>query len=242
MSNRTLTDRFIQSCKPAPAGKRIDYADSVVPGLVLRVTDRGHKSFALRCRYPSHPDNPTRRALGDYGALSLDDARQKARRWMELIGKGIDPKIEEARQKAEAQRRQIKTSPPLPPTTWNATRPSSPGAGNRAHHQFGIREALGRPAGDRGHARRGRGRDLRDRSAWCALSGQERLCPAAGMYRWAIGTGEYGIQASPTERLQPSKLIGKLELRDRVLKDDELHRVWAPPARWATPMARCSGC
>ena len=88
MSNRTLTDRFIQSCKPAPAGKRIDYADSVVPGLVLRVTDRGHKSFALRCRYPSHPDNPTRRALGDYGALSLDDARQKARRWLELIGRG----------------------------------------------------------------------------------------------------------------------------------------------------------
>ena len=109
MSNRSLTDRFIQSCKPAPAGKRIDYADSVVPGLVLRVTDRGHKSFALRCRYPSHPDNPTRRALGDYGALSLDDARQKARRWLELIGKGIDPKIEEARQKAEAQRRQITT-------------------------------------------------------------------------------------------------------------------------------------
>src|SRR5689334_2825883 len=109
MSNRTLTDRFIQSCKPAPAGKRIDYADAVVPGLVLRVTDRGHKSFALRCRYPSHPDNPTRRALGDYGALSLDDARQKARRWIELIGKGIDPKIDEARQKAEAQRRQVNT-------------------------------------------------------------------------------------------------------------------------------------
>src|SRR3954452_6408886 len=107
MSNRTLTDRFIQSCKPAPAGRRIDYADAVVPGLVLRVTDRGHRSFVLRCRYPSHPDNPTRRALGDYGALSLDDARQKARRWLELIGKGIDPKVEEARQKPEVQRQQI---------------------------------------------------------------------------------------------------------------------------------------
>ena len=46
------------------------------------------------------------------------------------------------------------------------------------------------------------------------------------LYRWAIGTGEYGIKASPVERLQPGKLIGKLELRDRVLKDDELRRVW----------------
>src|SRR3954449_3546008 len=46
------------------------------------------------------------------------------------------------------------------------------------------------------------------------------------LYRWAIGTGEYGINASPVERLQAGKLIGKLELRDRVLKDDELRRVW----------------
>jgi hypothetical protein len=62
-----------------------------------------------------------------------------------------------------------------------------------------------------------------------------------GMYRWAIGTGEYGIQASPTERLQPGKLIGKIELRDRVLKDGELRRDGARPARWDTPTARCSG-
>src|SRR3954451_18765668 len=109
MSNRTLTDRLIHSCKPAPAGKRIDYADSVLPGRVLPVTDRGHKTFSLRCRSPSHPDNPTRRALGDYGALSLNDARRKARQWLELIGKGIDPRIEEARQKGEAQRRQVTT-------------------------------------------------------------------------------------------------------------------------------------
>src|SRR3954467_9133263 len=34
---------------------------------------------------------------------------RETRRWLELIGKGIDPKIEEARQKAEAQRRQITT-------------------------------------------------------------------------------------------------------------------------------------
>ena len=109
MAHRTLTDRFIQSVKAAPAGTRVDYPDAVVPGLVLRVTDRGHKSFVLRRRYPSHPDNSTRRALGDYGAISLDDARRKARHWLELIGKGIDPKIVEARQRAEAQRRQVNT-------------------------------------------------------------------------------------------------------------------------------------
>ena len=47
MSRKNLTVEFIRSRKPAPEGKRIDYFDAVVPGLGLRVTDRGHKSFVL---------------------------------------------------------------------------------------------------------------------------------------------------------------------------------------------------
>ena len=41
-------------------------------------------------------------------SASIRPARRRAA-WLELIGKGIDPKIEEARQKAEAQRRQVNT-------------------------------------------------------------------------------------------------------------------------------------
>src|SRR5215470_10555142 len=109
VSRHNLTDRFINSRKPAPSGQRQEYADAIVPGLTLRVTDRGHKSFALIARYPSNPKNPTRRALGDVGVIGLDEARQKARKWLELVGKGIDPKAEEARQRAALQRRQVTT-------------------------------------------------------------------------------------------------------------------------------------
>jgi hypothetical protein len=65
MSRKNLTVEFIRSRKSAPEGKRIDYFDALVPGLGLRVTDRGHKSFVLVARYPSHPKNPTRRLLGN---------------------------------------------------------------------------------------------------------------------------------------------------------------------------------
>src|SRR4051794_14573105 len=236
MSNRTLTDRFIQSCKPAPAGKRIDYADSVVPGLVVRVTDRGHKSFALRCRYPSHPDNPTRRALGDYGALSLDDARQKARRWLELIGKGIDPKVEEARQKAEAQRRQVNTFSAVAADflqRHGAKLAKSKEIERILDTEF-VKRWGARPATEilpeevaaAIRAIVNRGARYQAHNAFALL----RL-----LYRWAIGTGEYGINASPVERLQPGKLIGKLELRDRVLKDDELRRVWSAAGEMGYP-------
>src|SRR5215831_7841652 len=107
MARNKLTDRFIASRKNAPEGKRDDYQDAIVPGLALRVTDRGHKSFVLVTRYPSNPMHPTRRALGDVGAITLERAREKARAWLELIGRGIDPKLEEARQRARTQRRQL---------------------------------------------------------------------------------------------------------------------------------------
>src|SRR5271155_2852685 len=109
MARTNLTDRFIQTRKPAPKGQRNDYPDAVVPGMALRVTDRGHKSFVLVARYPANPANPTRRALGDYGALTLDKARTKARGWLELIEAGVDPKIAEARERAQKLRSQANT-------------------------------------------------------------------------------------------------------------------------------------
>src|ERR1700730_4234105 len=112
MPRKNLTDRYIKTRKPAPVGKQVDYPDAVVPGLALRVTSRGSKSFVLITRYPLFPKNPTRRDLGRcyiaqnreiaagrreirHGALTLAEARQKAREWLDLISRGIDPKVEE---------------------------------------------------------------------------------------------------------------------------------------------------
>ena len=127
MARKKLTDRFVKSRKKAAVGQRQDYSDSIVPGLALRVTEKGHKSFVLVARYPLNPKNPTRRALGECyvpqqskpvdveplpsreirnGALTLAEARAKAREWLDLIDRGIDPRIEEDRQRAAAQRRQ----------------------------------------------------------------------------------------------------------------------------------------
>jgi integrase len=46
------------------------------------------------------------------------------------------------------------------------------------------------------------------------------------LFNWAIGTHEFGIRASPVERLKPKDLIGKREARERTLSDDELRAVW----------------
>jgi hypothetical protein len=70
---------------------------------------RGILEFVLIARYPLNPENPTRRALGDFGEITLYQAREKAREWLAVIDRGIDPKTLEARERANEIRQQINT-------------------------------------------------------------------------------------------------------------------------------------
>src|SRR5207248_1763446 len=74
--------------------------DAVVPGFGVRVTDKATRTFILVARYPGHT-SPARRRLGEYGALTLEAARDKARSWLQMLQKGIDPALVEQRAKSE---------------------------------------------------------------------------------------------------------------------------------------------
>src|SRR5262249_848175 len=82
--------------------------DAVVPGLVPRVMGSDQITFVLVARFPGH-SNPTRRALGGYGEFSLEQARTKARLWLELIRKGVDPKVKEEEDRQAELRKQQHT-------------------------------------------------------------------------------------------------------------------------------------
>jgi integrase len=92
-----ITDRAIKAMRPA--AKPYDVHDAIVPGLSLNVLPSGVKRFVLLRRFPG-AKHPTRRALGAYGALTLEDARAKARTWLADIGRGVDPA-----ERIEAERR-----------------------------------------------------------------------------------------------------------------------------------------
>jgi len=102
MAKRALNDRIIRAAKPAAKGRRNEIWDSVTPGVGIRTTDTGKKTFVLLARYPGSNENPktgipnpTRRALGEYGEIGLAEAREKARHWLALIKEGKDPRDEE---------------------------------------------------------------------------------------------------------------------------------------------------
>src|SRR5271170_7336545 len=80
---KPLTDRGIQALKPAAPGKRSLVWDAIVPGLGVRVTDQGVRTFVLVTRYPGRR-SPAPRSLGTYGAITLEAARIKAREWLKL--------------------------------------------------------------------------------------------------------------------------------------------------------------
>src|SRR6476619_5588691 len=89
VAKRQLTDRYVQNLRPAAPGQRDLHGDALVPGLAVSVTDKGAKTYVLYTRYPGS-GSPARRALGEVGALTLAEARDKARGWLALIQRGID--------------------------------------------------------------------------------------------------------------------------------------------------------
>lgn len=103
----------MQALKPAPAGKRLTIWDAKQPGLVVRVSDKGKRSyFAVRrragaaapswIRLGSYPEN-----LAD--GLSLAAARTKAREALGALMEGKEPAVIAEDKRREAARRQTDT-------------------------------------------------------------------------------------------------------------------------------------
>ena len=65
MARKRLTDRALKALRPAAPGTRFEIADSDAPGLAIRVTDKGAKTFVLRFRAARargpDPKNPLQR-------------------------------------------------------------------------------------------------------------------------------------------------------------------------------------
>lgn len=103
MPSKRLTAAAVDKLAP-PASGRIERWDALVPGLGLRVTDKGVKSWTLLYRVPG--DGRKRRmTLGRYPALGLTDARQAARDALGEAREGRDPARRVRREAQEAAAR-----------------------------------------------------------------------------------------------------------------------------------------
>jgi integrase len=227
MNNRILTDRAIRAAKPAKAGDRYQIADGIVPGLALRITDNGSKSFVLVARYPGS-NNPTRRALGSYGAMTIKAARDKAQQWLALLQQGIDPAEQEARQRAEEQRKRLNSFTSMAEDFIREKLPTE--RGGKEIERI-IRNDLLPRWGDLpvtsitdSHVR-----DLvahkKQVDGAPAMAGN-LLMLTKRLFGWGLDRGAYGLDRVPGDRLKRTNLVGKQIERDRVLANGELKAFW----------------
>ncbi|UTV54796.1 tyrosine-type recombinase/integrase [Burkholderia arboris] len=80
-----LNDTRIKALKPKAARYRISDGG----GLVLEVMTSGSKVW--RYRYTLHGERQPMVTIGDYPAVTLQDAREKSRRYAEIVAKGVSP-------------------------------------------------------------------------------------------------------------------------------------------------------
>jgi integrase len=224
MPKRALNDRIIKSLKPTKS--RYEIMDTVVPGFGLRVSERGVKTFILVARYPGS-ENPTRRSLGEYGELTLEAARTRARHWHDLIRRGIDPALDEERQRLSAQRKQENTFAAVAEDFIKDKLPRER-AGRDVEQD--IRREFIPVWGKRPIAEMSpldvRALVLTVKARGTPAMARNLLTTARRMFGWMVDQQVYGLETSPCDRLKPKVLIGEKKPRQRILSDAELRALW----------------
>jgi integrase len=224
MTKQTLTDRTLKSLKPNE--KPYDRWDSVVRGLGIRVMGSGVKTFVLATRFPGG-GKYTRRSLGGYGELTLEQARDKARDWLALIRKGVDPQVDEERRKREQLRRQENT---FLAVCEEFIRDKLPSERKGREVERDLRRELIPVWGPRPITEiapydvRQIVKVVKDRGT--PYQAHNILGHVKRLFGWAIDQQAFGIETSPCDRLKPKAIIGKKKPRQRILFDPELRAFW----------------
>lgn len=103
---RVLTTAFVEGAK-AVAGKQVEHPDAKVPGLALRISPAGKKSWTVR--YRTRDGDQRRLTLGSQPGLGLSKARELAARAIGDAAGGEDPAKAKRLSKAAAKARKLST-------------------------------------------------------------------------------------------------------------------------------------
>jgi integrase len=211
---RNLTEELIDALEVKR--RRYICMDKQVPWLGVSVSPRGKKSFVMVARFNSR--HPTRRALGK---LTLDAARDKAREWHKQLSRGIDPKRQKSHKFGDVctdwfkhirhQRRADDAERIVRKRLkdwW-----SKPIASITKQD---VRDAVGA---------------VKDRGTMCAA--HQLLAHMRRVFNYAVD--EEHIEHSPCDRVSARRLIGERGVRQRVLNDDELRKLWRASERIGYP-------
>ena len=210
---KRLTARSVESAK-AINGKRTDVFDATVPGLALRVSPSGSKSWAVLYRSRGRLRRLT---IGDAKIIGLPDAREEAREAIRAAAKGGDPATEKKRRRGAQtiddlipdfiERYAKKRNRSWKHTEWLLMTRVLPKWRGRAVEDITRRDV----------------RVLVEKIAERApILGNRTVAALSKMFRFALD--DELIAASPVVGVS---LPSPEHARDRVLTADEIRKLWA---------------
>jgi integrase len=212
LPKRALTEAAVQRLKP-PASGQVDIFDQGFPGLALRISYGGRKSWVFFFRIGGRLRRMT---LGTYPALTLAEARQAWRQARTEAQSGRDPSRAGKREKTPTDFKNVAGEWILRDQAKNRSRRIVarlidvnvlPAWEHRQIGDIGRRDVL-----DVIDA-------IVDRGA--VITARRVQAHLHRLFRWAVGRGI--VQSNPLTDLPKP---GAETKRDRVLSDEELLSVW----------------
>jgi len=220
---KRLSDRFVQSVAPPASGRDV-YIDSEAPGLELRVSEHGTKSWSIR--YRPKGGERKRTTYGAYPTITLAEARALAKEIAAAAARGVDLPEQQERQREDERKadkrpktvgelldRYVEQHCRKNQRRWKLTERMfdahvKPAIGNRPLTELrrgDLVELLD---------------DLQNEKGLRAQVNRVRSQVVAAL-SWAVER-EY-LDTSPAAAIKKRKIEAS---RDRVLSDDELRAIW----------------
>jgi integrase len=221
-SRAVLTDRYIKSLKPAPAGKRTVHWDAAKPSFGIRITDRGVISFFVMRRMPGKPQ-PVRILIGRYPNIGLAQARTLATTAIGDLVSGIHPREREQRQHAGSFAVLTEAFLSRPAATRQRTITAIRGT---------VTRHLLPRWGSRNASRITRADVITMVEALDRTSGPytaaKVLALASAIFRYAMVREQ--IASNPCTLIKITDFVSDMASRQRVLRDDEIKLLWQATA------------
>jgi integrase len=216
MQLTNLTDRYVDSLKPEE-GRRTEIRDGKVRGLILRISEKGTKSWSVLYRRKS--DGRRRRCMcGSYPQITLADARVAALDILARVAKGEDPARDRKRATASHPRtlgdlaeRYLKHAEASKRSGWQ----------DRQMLEKDVLPLLGNEPLET--IKRADIGDVLQRvvARGAPIQANRTLATIRGLYNWALGAGL--IETTPCLGL---KAPSSEQSRERALSADEIKIFW----------------
>ena len=224
---KQLTEPGIQKMTKAKPGQRREVYDKLAPGLALRVTDRGTKTWATHYRFAGKHQRIT---LSEWPGLKIEDARIEARKIRNWAKGGIDPKAAlGAEQRAALEARNL-ASMTFGDLAAKYIEQKIPDLANASRYEAVVRNRLVSAWGDlaldelRGHHLSELVAKVKaDAGPMAAYRVYE---VGKGIFTWALGASVRGVNSHPFAHLRAKHLSIKKVPRQRVLDNHEVSLIW----------------